>query len=260
MSAYHIDYIRPMLFEPYAIEMAIRLQEIYPDIVLELACNTGVLTRYLPVVTCKSSIIIATEQHPELLNCCEESDGMSNVHCCLTDPEDMPFEDELFDCVVNQFGVIFYHDRLRAFKETYRVLNERGLFVFCVWDEMFYNPVIMLVDEILNEFFPIGSPKYYKRLYSYCDDRLIRSELAVTGFSGIKIEILNQEGFIGNPEDAAIGLLEGTPVYNEIMDKAPALLPRIRHRLSQEIASVFGERDLKIPLRAKLVIAKKNRT
>lgn len=72
----------------------------------------------------------------------------------------LPFDDEVFDAVVCQFGVMFF-DKQAAFGEVYRTLRRRGRYVFSVWDSEHYNPFASLSFEVLKQYFPLRSWKYH---------------------------------------------------------------------------------------------------
>ena len=52
------------------------------------------------------------------------------------DALDLPFDDESFDAVVCQFGVMFYPGRVAGFSEAWRVLKPGGSFFFNTWDKI----------------------------------------------------------------------------------------------------------------------------
>ena len=45
----------------------------------------------------------------------------------------LPFADGEFDAVLCQFGVMFFPDKDKAYREVYRVLATGGHYVFTVW-------------------------------------------------------------------------------------------------------------------------------
>ena len=54
----------------------------------------------------------------------------------------LPFDDQSFDAVVCQFGVMFFPDRSAAFREANRVLRPGGRFLFNVWESPATNPIV----------------------------------------------------------------------------------------------------------------------
>jgi SAM-dependent methyltransferase len=70
----------------------------------------------------------------------------------VTDAVALPFEDEAFDAVVCQFGVMFF-DKDAAFHEAPDAETGRALFVQCLGFAG-YNPFASLTFEVMKQFFP----------------------------------------------------------------------------------------------------------
>ena len=66
--------------------------------------------------------------------------------------ESLPFEDQSFDVVVSQFGLMFFEDRQQALREMLRVLAAPGRLVVAVWDALENMPAyaaeVALIERI----------------------------------------------------------------------------------------------------------------
>ena len=51
------------------------------------------------------------------------------------DALELPFDDETFDLVVCQFGVMFFPDKVRGNAEARRVLRDGGHYLLAIWDD-----------------------------------------------------------------------------------------------------------------------------
>ncbi len=56
----------------------------------------------------------------------------------------LPFTDASFDVVVCQFGVMFFPDKDKSYREAIRVLVPGGHYLFNVWDSHRHNPIARL--------------------------------------------------------------------------------------------------------------------
>ena len=65
------QYLGPLLFEPYAVEVASRVPTT-PQSVLEIACGTGRVTRHLRKRLPLSAMLIATDFSPDMLEVARE--------------------------------------------------------------------------------------------------------------------------------------------------------------------------------------------
>src|SRR5215218_1868450 len=61
-------YLVPLIFEPYAAELALRVAQRQPTRVLEIAAGTGVLTRQLAKVLPSDVSIVATDLNQPMLD------------------------------------------------------------------------------------------------------------------------------------------------------------------------------------------------
>jgi ubiquinone/menaquinone biosynthesis C-methylase UbiE len=242
-----------MFFEPYAKEMAGRVVALQPATLLEIACGTGRLTKYLSQQL-PNTPITATDLNPPMLYFAKEKfPEVTNVHWEVADALALPYTDSSFDCVVVQFGVMFYSDKLQGFKESLRVLKKGGKFIFATWKSLEENTIAVLGNDAVKPFFPDNPPVFFNIPFSYYDKAQIRIEMTAAGFSNIQIDDVHLDGYNTTAENASRGLLEGSPLINFITERRPEKLPAIKERLAGEITKVYGKQDLIIPLGALIV-------
>ncbi|MGY0036570.1 class I SAM-dependent methyltransferase [Pedobacter sp. NJ-S-72] len=252
------EYLGPLLFEAYAVDMARRVTLLQPANVLEVACGTGRLTKQLMETLSSNVSLVATDINLGMIALAMDKMGEdSKVQWIVADAMSLPFDDESFDCVAGQFGVMFYSDRVKAYQEAFRVLENGGTFIFNSWDIMSNNPIVLLVKELMEEYFPANPPSFYNIPFSYSDQAVIKTDLINGGFSDINIKVLKVNGYSANSYDAAKGLLEGTPIYAGIVEQCADLLPELTEKLSDRLAEVYGTSDLNVPLQALIVTAVK---
>src|SRR6188508_2038428 len=132
-------HLVPLIFEPYATDLANRLGSRPLSRVLEIAAGTGVVTRAIAARLPESVAIIATDLNQAMLDQAAAVGTQRKVEWRQADAMKLPFEDASFDAVVCQFGVMFFPDKPGAFAEARRVLKPGGLFVFNVWDAIEHN-------------------------------------------------------------------------------------------------------------------------
>lgn len=252
------NFLGPLFFEPFALDMAQRIRHLQPKTLLEVAAGTGRVTQHLPEVLPNSALIVATDVNPAMVNFAKEHlKEHTSIQWEVVDAVSLPYQNRQFDCVVSQFGVMFYSDRRKAYAEALRVLRPGGVFLFNAWDDIKRNPAARLTDEILSHFFPTDTPAFYKVPFSYHDANVIREDLESAGFEIASMQVLRLTGHAESAESAATGLLEGTPVHTAIVERDAALLPMMKKALAEDLASLFGEKDLHVPLQARVVMAVK---
>src|SRR5690349_2558488 len=95
-ALYH-RYMGPLLFEPYANDLAASLAHITRGGVLETAAGTGILTRALALRLPDAVAITATDLNRPMLDFAAAQFGAGRVAWQQADAQRLPFEDKAFD-------------------------------------------------------------------------------------------------------------------------------------------------------------------
>src|SRR6185436_20942438 len=117
----------PLIFQPYADDLARRLAARSLTRVLEVAAGTGVVTRAMAATLPAEVEIVATDLNQPMLDRAAAHGTQRTVEWRAADAMQLPFEDGSFDAVVCQFGVMFFPDKAKAFSEARRVLRPGGV-------------------------------------------------------------------------------------------------------------------------------------
>ncbi len=256
IPAAYDEHLGPVLFQPYADDLATRLE--LPDAakLLELACGTGIVTRTLRRKFPASVQLTATDLSASMLRYAQEhSPSEPAITWGTADFTALPFADASFDAVVCQFAIMFVPDKSLVAREAQRVLRPGGQFLFSVWDEIDQNPFPQLAHRVVRTFFPNDPPNFYGVPFSYHDHAEIRQLLERTGFHDIAIETVAKTGIIRSAESGAIGLIDGNPIAVAIAERDPTKLPQIRAAVEREIETQFGASDIRVPLSATVIRA-----
>ncbi len=217
-------YMGPLLFVPFAEEVARRARSFSPGHVLETAAGTGIVTaalhRALP-----DADIIATDLNPAMLAFASQRIQSDKVSFEQADAQDLRFADSSFDLVVCQFGVMFFPDKVRAAAEARRVLRPRGRYLLVTFDALDRNPVPKAADEAVGSLFA-HNPRYMERgPFSYAEPATIERDLRAAGFTNIALETVELSSKV-NASDAATGIVLGSPFRAEIESLGSSALDR----------------------------------
>lgn len=249
-------YLAPMLFEPYAEDLAARAAALRPGRLLEVAAGTGVLTRHLVGELSDRTDIVASEMNATMLDMAATRGTGRPVEWRLADAAQLPFADESFDLVACQFGVMYFSDRRRAFAEIRRVLRPDGVFLFNVWDHLDSNELAETVTHALAQAFPDDPPRFLARTPHGCHDiHALREELAAAGFEHeADIITLPMRACAESPSQPALGFCQGTPLRAEIEQRAPGRLPELTAYAARAIGERFGIGAIDSRMQAHVVI------
>jgi len=184
------DYLVSLIFEQYADDLAQRTAALNPRRVLEVAAGSGVVSRAVAAVLKPSARYVVTDLNPPMLDrAASMQDDPDRVEWQAADALELPFEVGTFDLVLCQFGAVFFPDRVRAYRETHRVLREGGSFIFNMWDRIEENDIAHEVTRALAEVFPDDSRSFLRRTpHGHYDTATYRSELEAAGFRDVEIE------------------------------------------------------------------------
>jgi len=215
----------PLIFEPYAGDLARRIAALRPSRVLETAAGTGVVTRALARVLPEPVELVATDLNPPMLDRAAAVGTQRPVTWQQADALQLPFDDGSFDIVACQFGAMFFPDKARAFAEARRVLRPGGWFMFNVWDRIEENEFADAVTVALAGLFPADPPRFMARTpHGYSDRAAITNDLAQGGFgTAPRIETLAARSRASSAREPAIAYCQGTPLRNEITARGGSL-------------------------------------
>jgi len=235
-------YLVPLIFEPYAADLANRLKARPLSRVLEIAAGTGVVTRALASALPESATIVATDLNQAMLDQAAAVGTKRAVEWRQADAMQLPFLDSSFDAVVCQFGVMFFPQKAKAFAEARRVLRPGGTFLFNVWDRIEENEFADTVTTALESVFPRDPPRFMARTpHGYHDRNQLARDLADGGFrSSPRIDTVAARSRAQSPREPAIAYCQGTPLRNEIEARDAARLGEATDIAAQAIARRFG--------------------
>ena len=245
----------PMLFQPYAADVAERAKSYSPHAILETAAGTGVVTQALHRAL-PDTRIVATDLNPAMLDVAAEGLRSDKVRFQAADAQDLPFDDQCFDLVICQFGVMFYPDKLVANREAFRVLRPGGRYLLVIWDSLDKNPASKAIHEAVASEFPGDPPAFLQRVpFGYADLELVTADLMAAGFDDLEFETIGHRSRAPSALDAAAGLCQGSPLRSEIEARDRNALDRVTEAAARSLRQFEGPDGLDAPMSAHLVTA-----
>jgi ubiquinone/menaquinone biosynthesis C-methylase UbiE len=250
-------FLGPLLFVPYAADMARRLAGFEGEL-LEVAAGTGIVTEALDRALPAGARIVATDLNQAMVDHAAAKGFSSRVRWQTADGQALPFADAAFEAVVCQFGVMFFPDRVQGFREARRVLKSGGRYLFNVWDSLADNEEAEITHEAVAALFPDDPPGFLARTpFGYSDKDRIRADLAAAGFTDVDIETVRETGRAASARDIAVGYCEGSPLGGEIKARDPEGVPRAVAATTAALERRYGGGPLQLPLQALVVTARR---
>ncbi|NUR25505.1 MAG: class I SAM-dependent methyltransferase [Catenulispora sp.] len=256
IPALYDEHLVPMIFDPYAVDLAERLAARPVTAVLEIAAGTGVVTRRLASALPETVSITATDLNDQMLEVAAGIGTARPVQWQQADATRLPFAEGAFDAVVCQFGYMFPPDKAVAFSEARRVLRPGGALVFSVWDCIEENEFADVVTTALETLFPEDPPRFLARTpHGYHDLAQIMGDLRAGGFDVTPemISTLTLPSRSASARTVAVAFCEGSPLRNEIEARDPARLGEATDVAQAAIARRFGPGPVEGRMRAHIV-------
>lgn len=244
-------HLVPVLFRPFAADLAARAAALRPRTVLELAAGTGVLTSAL-LSAAPAVSVVATDLNEAMVGTGSAREPRARWR--QADAQELPFPDNSFDLVVCQFGVMFFPDKTAAFAEVRRVLAPNGRFLFSSWGPLDSHGFDAAFQSALEDSMPEGAPQFLREVpHGYTDPSVIAAELTAAGLVLAAAEEVTLEGEAESAESVALGFLTGTPVSAAVQDRADA--QALRAAVSQRMTERLGAGRVTAPMTATVYTA-----
>jgi len=221
----------PVFFEPYARDLARRV----PDgarRVLEVAAGTGRVTRHLVARLPADGELIATDLNPTMIDYARSVIDDPRITWRTADAQALPLPDADVDAVVCQLGL-------------WRVLRPGGVALVNTWDTLAVNRGTGIVHEVALAACPADPPRFYETPHSMHDRDALAALFRAAGFARVEVETVAAVGESESAALAARGLLRGTPLIGQLLERAAAA----------RLAAEFGDHPCRHPLAAHVVTA-----
>jgi len=246
-------YLGPVLFEPYARDLASRVPASARE-ALEIAAGTGRLTRRLLDVLASDAVVVATDLNEPMLVEARAQIVDSRVRWQAADAQALPFPAGSFDLVACQFGLMFMPDKLLAVREMRRVLRASGALLVNVWNAMELNAAQHLVHRMACAAFADDPPRFLEAPFSMPDPAALAALAREAGFAQVTVETVAQVADAPVVADFVVGLVRGTPLWHQLVDRgvdARAFETEVAAMLVRD----FGDSPCRSPLSAHVLMA-----
>jgi ubiquinone/menaquinone biosynthesis C-methylase UbiE len=250
-------YMVPLIFAPYAADIARRASSLSPNAVLEVAAGTGAVTRVLAPQLSPGARYVATDLNQPMLDYAASRQAAdSRISWRQANAQELPFDDASFDLVCCQFGAMFFPDRASAYREAKRVLKPGGHFLVNVWDRIEENIFADDVTKALARIFPNDPPRFLARTpHGYHDTALIGRDLEDAGFSHVAIETRAEQSRATSPRLPAIAYCQGTVLRSEIEARDAGGLQAATDFAAAALTEKHGSGEVAAKIQAHVIIA-----
>ena len=167
------EFFVPALFEEWAERVVEAAQIKNGQQVLDVACGTGVLARAAARRVGMKGSVIGLDVNEGMLAVAERK--APDIQWKQGGAESLPFDEDSFDAVISQFGLMFFDDRAAATHEMSRVLRPGGRLAVAVWDRLENTPGYAAMAVLLERLFGAQTAEALYAPFSLGDQEALRS-------------------------------------------------------------------------------------
>jgi ubiquinone/menaquinone biosynthesis C-methylase UbiE len=195
-----------------------------PIQVLDLACGAGEPALSIAAAVAPDGEVTATDLSAAILAVAQENArraDRANIRFGEAVAEALPFPDASFDAVTCRFGVMFFSDPDRAFREIRRVLRPGGRAIFAAW-ALGDQPYFAATIEIVRRFAGLTEPRESLDIYRFGRPELLAQPLRRTGLADATAEIRPIElSWPGPPEQVWQYFRETSTNHGPLLEAMP---------------------------------------
>jgi ubiquinone/menaquinone biosynthesis C-methylase UbiE len=163
--------------------------------VIDVATGPGTLAcRIAPAVERVDAIDFSAEMLGHCLARVAEL-GLANVYVQHGDAQALPFPNATFDLGFCMFGIMFFPDRPRAFRELFRVLRPGGRALLTSWAPIERSSYMQTRVNALRAADP-NAPEIARNVLTLDDPDIFAKEMRDAGFADVYVEpVVRQRAF-----------------------------------------------------------------
>ena len=256
IPALYDRHLGPVIFEPYARDMAARLPARPGLRVLEVAAGTGIVTRRLLERLSADGELVATDLNAGMIEHARASlPADTRVTFRTADAQALPFDDASFDVYTMQFGIMFMPDKALALREARRVLKPGGTLLVNAWDSFARNPFGRIADHVVHRAFPEDPPTFYRTPFGDHDPIEHRQRTEAAGFHDVSVEGVACESHAESAAHFAVGLVRGNPIAIAIEERGRLSHAEVEQFVAESLRAELGDLPMRSPLHAWVVTA-----
>lgn len=210
MAASYEEQMVPVVFGPWAEDLADRLDVSAGESALDIACGTGAVTRVLAGRVGPQGRVVGIDLNPAML-AVAESLGLSRVELRCADATQLPFGDGEFDVVTCQQGLQFVPEPDLAVSDMSRVLRPGGRVGLACWNSPAENPTAAAILASAESVGWDEGADGFARAFSLGDAARLEALLRDAGFDGIHVGRQRRVAIFPDVPGLVGGLAEGPP-------------------------------------------------
>jgi SAM-dependent methyltransferase len=221
--------------------------------VLDVACGTGIVARTVAARTNRRGRVVGVDLNRNMLAVASRHD--EDIEWREGNAEDLPFDDDQFDAVLCQSGLMFFPDPARALREMGRVSKPEGVVAIQVWASLESQPAYSRLVEVAARHAGPDAVNLLSTYWSCGDLDRLRAQFESAGLGVPAVRTLTETAAFDSIDELVATEVEGTPLIERI---TPEVYRRIKGDARDALASFRTDGGVQIPLVGHVVTAAKS--
>jgi ubiquinone/menaquinone biosynthesis C-methylase UbiE len=206
---------------------------------LDLCCGQGTLTAALADA---GASVTGLDFSPEMLALAERR--APGINFIEGDAMALPFQDGVFDLVVNNFGMMHIPDQPTALKEIRRVLRPGGRFLMATWAAPDRSPAFGVAFGAFRALGDFSNAVTQPDLFAFSRPEEAREMMGAAGLSITAHEDIEEAWVLQEPSELFDIFNEGTVGAKMLIaDQTPETVAAIRARMKEIVEERHADGD-----------------
>lgn len=210
----------PSLFEPWAIHLIENNQPWDCNMVLDLACGTGVVTKELACNISSNGKVIALDINRQMLDIAKSKckEWENDIDFMEGSCESLAIADSSLDVVVCQQGFQFFPNKQAAALEIYRVLKPSGRVIISTWCPVSECEIFGIICETLETLNENEISQMMKVPFDFMTQSELQEPFSAAGFSNIELTKQEMNMRLEGEVDNALMVAYATPIAPKLRE------------------------------------------
>lgn len=226
-AAVYEDQKVPAIFGPLA-EATLDVVSLNShDVILDVACGTGIVARTARRRLGPSPRIVGVDLNEGMIGTARTlpDDASQSCEWHVADVTKMPFDPETFSVAFCQQGIQFFPDEIAALREIRRVLHPNGRIALSVWSGP--NDLFKAMATALSQHIDDETGLRSLAPFTYGRTMSLKSSMSDLGFSNLSDRVIAVDRIIVDPETALPKEIMANPVGPAVAERGDAVMNAI---------------------------------
>ena len=246
---YHNDWANSSVGPFKSTKELVKTAEIKPDdLVLDVACGTGVVSKEISHLLGNSGALIGTDISRVALCIAKKSIQFTNSHFVEMDAENLGFRVN-FDKVVCQYGLMFFPNASKVLKSVNNMMKKDGIVAIAVHGTPEGVPYFSCIMNSILHHIPDIKVRGTPTVHRFGNPEDLQKEISTAGFSDVEIKKFTFAYHTGDFEEYWIDYINSTAnsIWPKIKSKGIEIVNMIKKEAKQNTSPFIKNQKIEFP-------------